>query len=338
MAAVTNSCLYQGGVKHLRLLPRRHQFQYAVFMFYLDLDELDFLSEKLTLFSRNRSNWYSFHDSDYMPTSEAPLRQRIADFTAKNGVSLDTEGKVFLLTNLRVLGYIFNPISIYFCQDRHGTPQCAIAEVGNTFGEIKPFFIPVSSNSKETDSPVQFLRRVEKYFYVSPFSALDELFEFELDLPNSRLHIKINTEARSKPTQAGESPSGPNERRLLSHLWGERAVIDNAALWWTLVRYPLMTLRVIGLIHWQALQLFLKKIPYFSKEAHPELQRHLLRPHRSIINAASTYPVESTSIPNRGIDEPEGICQSIKRAPLPDTALINTENASRKIPTGELNE
>ena len=170
-----------------------------------------------------------------------------------------------LLTMPRILGYVFNPVSLYFCFDADGAPICALAEVGNTFREMKPYVLGPESLAASG----LFRMVVPKHFYVSPFSSLELHFDFKLRPPGDQLDIHIDDRDGDK-------------RVLLSALTGQRAELTSRQLFWFTLKYPLLTLRVIGLIHWHALLLWLKKIPFNRKSAEPELQRDVYRPHPSI--------------------------------------------------------
>lgn len=276
--AAFRSCLYECSVMHQRLVPRPHRFQYNLFMFYLDLDELDQLATQTPLFSRNRRNVYSFWDADHLQLSSADLKQNLALYLAQQGVAFPAGGRIMLLTLPRVLGYIFNPVSFYFCFDAQGVPLCAVAEVGNTFREQKPFLV-----AREDSSGDRFRRVAPKHFYVSPFSSLELKFDFKLRLPEGRLELHINDlDAQDQPV-------------LLSALAGTRAPFTNARLAWYTLKYPLLTLRVIFLIHWHALLLYWKKIPFHRKAANAALQRDVYRPHSSLARNAdeSTRPLKT---------------------------------------------
>jgi DUF1365 family protein len=260
-----NSCLYECQVMHHRLEPKEHHFSYRIFMFALDLEEIETLGRKLPGFSHNRWNLYTFRDRDHLTVAgheTATLRENLTAWLAGEGVTLPAEARVRLVTLPRVLGYIFNPVSFYFCHGADGTPLCAIAEVGNTFGEMKPYLLREPGEKG-------FRLVTPKHFYVSPFSGLDLLFDFKLRIPGDSLEIHIDDRAGDRPV-------------LLSALTGHRLPLTTANLWWCTLKYPLITLRVIFLIHWHALLLWLRRLPFHSKAAHPELQRGLYRPHSSI--------------------------------------------------------
>src|SRR5882724_11100576 len=131
---VMNSCLYECSVMHHRLSPKEHHFRYRIFMFALDLDELDEVARRVPLFGHNRSTFYAFRDRDHLtlPGCEsATTRENVVEFLAQNGICFPGNGRITLVTLPRVLGYIFNPVSFYFCHDSAGAPQCAVVEVGN---------------------------------------------------------------------------------------------------------------------------------------------------------------------------------------------------------------
>jgi DUF1365 family protein len=265
---------------HARFAPKAHRFVYRIFLFAIDLDELDVLHRKLRLFSFNRRNLYSFRDGDFLPTGEpvhnqsaSPienresrienLKSRVITHLAQKGIDL-TGGRVLLVTLPRVFGYLFNPVSFYFCYDRSGGVVAALAEVTNTFKEMKPFVLGPDTRSDGT-----FTRRMSKDFYVSPFSDVDVAFDFTLHPPGDHLRVQIDDYAGAL-------------RTLTSTLAGPRRPLTDSRLAWFTLKYPLITLKVIALIHWHAMRLWMKRVPWFAKAARADAQRDLYRPHASI--------------------------------------------------------
>ncbi|HXP49038.1 MAG TPA: DUF1365 domain-containing protein [Bacteroidia bacterium] len=258
-----NSSLYTCSVMHNRLAPKKHNLHYNVFMFWLDLDEINEVAKTYWLFSRNRFNMFNFCDADHLqlpidnPDKTKNVKQQITGYLQSQNVKLNSP-KIFLLTNLRTLGYQFNPVSFYFIYENE-KPVCCVAEVGNTFGEMKLFLL-----NSETLSKNQFLYRTKKYFYVSPFIEHDVDFDFHLSVPNDKLNLRIDD-------YRGE------DRFFIATVTGNKKEITQLRLIWYALRFPFITLKIISLIHWNALLLWLKKIPYHKKEANPNLQREVLR-------------------------------------------------------------
>lgn len=258
------SCLYECTVMHHRLSPKENRFTYSLFLFCLDLDEINAVASRVCGFSYNRFNLYSFRDRDHLTGRKGgTVKQNLAAYLDQNGVALPPDARVILLTLPRVLGYIFNPVSFYFCFDAAGLPLCALAQVGNTFGEMKPYLLTAP------DAEGVFRLRTPKHFYVSPFSALDLDFDFKLHAPGEALQIHIDD-------RQGE------RRILLSSLTGTRVPLTTGQLARLTLKFPLLTLKVIFLIHWQALLLWLKRLPFHTKAANAHLQRDVLNPHQSI--------------------------------------------------------
>lgn len=289
------SCLYECHVLHARFSPRQHQFRYRIFLFAIDLEELDALPGRLALFSVGRPNVYSFRERDHLPSAEPvfnlpadtatapapaglPLKERVLGYLRQREIDA-TGGRIVLVTLPRIFGYGFNPVSFYFCFDRAGQPVAAIAEVTNTFREIKPYFLAPDPQSAARG---EFRLRVPKFFYVSPYSDVDTAFDFTLRLPGERLSIQIDD-------YIGE------ERVLTSTLAGPRRDLTNARLAWYTLKYPLLTLQITAGIHWHALRLWLKRVPWFPKAARAVDQKLLYRPHSSLAPAA---PARRAPTPN----------------------------------------
>jgi DUF1365 family protein len=275
-------------VTHERFIPKGHRFVYRLFMLAIDLDELHQIDQRSRLLSVNRPNVYSFRESDYLPTNESlhnasisvetgrtpdreepdSLKARISTLLTASDIARRLE-RVELITMPRIFGYQFNPVSFYFCYDSDDAPMAAIAEVTNTFREVKHYVL-----KPETLSRSAFRLQVPKHFYVSPYSDVDLIFDFVLRPAGERLCIRIDD-------YAGD------DRTLTSVLTGAAVPLSDGNLGWFLVKYPFLTLKVIALIHWQALILYLKKVPWYRKAARSEEQRDLYRPHVSLATANS---------------------------------------------------
>ncbi len=281
-------------------------------MLCLDLDELESLHARLRTFSRNRWNLYTFRDDDHLRTGDtgqgtpgAPtttssgtgdLKSEIRAWLETQGVALPVDARITLVTLPRVLGHIFNPVSFYFCHASDGTPLCAVTEVQNTFGELKPYLVPVDRSAggppartgmdihhpSRSDEPSALLGRfrvtVPKHFYVSPFSPLDLCFDFRLRTPDERLEIGV------------DDVTADGKTVLVSLLTGKRLPLTDGQLLRLTAKYPLVTLRVITLIHWHALKLWWKRLPWYRKAADTGLQRDVFRPHATLVRASGPLP------------------------------------------------
>ncbi len=256
---------------HRRLSPKVHHFDYRIFLFCLDLDEIDATTARVRFFSHNCWNLYNFRDRDHLTLpglEQASLKENILTWilTQPDPPALPadpTEIGIHFVTLPRVLGYIFNPVSFYFLSDRTtGQPLCAVVQVGNTFREMKPYLLGVPTTSEEAP-PIHRLI-TPKLFYVSPYSSLDLHFDFKLKIPSDFLDIHIDDRS---------GPDGPQV--LLSALTGKRQPLTTGRLLWLTAKFPFITLKVIFLIHWEALRLWLKKLPLHRKAANAHLQQHV---------------------------------------------------------------
>lgn len=257
-----NSCLYEMDIMHCRIAPRKHRFTHRIFMFYLDLDELDEISRKLPFFKRNRRALFEFRDSDHINFGHADVKANVLAYVRDKGVDTPIS-RVMMMTNVRTVGYVFNPVSFYFCFGSDNRPVCAVAQVGNTFGELKPFFLGPETLHKDTFCSVQ-----KKYYYISPFIDLDVPMDFRLKVPGERLFIRIDDLKRER-------------KFLYTTMTGKRRPLTNTELFKLGSKIPLVTLKVIFLIHWHAAILhFIKKIPYHKKRDNPDLQREVQRAYK----------------------------------------------------------
>ncbi len=241
------SALYFGTLRHRRFAPVHHEFSYNVFMTLLDIDRIPELMSRSAFSSYNGFNWSAFCERDHFGDPQRPLRERLQEDASKAGIELP-DGPIYLLTNLRYLGYCFNPISIYYCS---GARPVLLAEVHNTFGETRTYWL---SEQNQLPSANSLRFRCDKTLHVSPFNPMDLEYEFVLTPPEDNLVAHMNTLKEGKPF-------------FDATLTLERKPWTSANLRAALIRHPWMTAKVISAIHWQALRLFVKRAPFYT---HPD--------------------------------------------------------------------
>jgi uncharacterized protein len=251
------SALFRGSVMHRRLRPKRHRLRYRLAMVLLDLDELGALDRRLKLFSLRRFNLWSFHPGDYGDGSQAPLGDQVASWLVDAGLRIDGL-RVSLLTMPRLLGFAFNPISLYFCRDGAGRIAAVIYEVNNTFGERHRYLLEVNeTGTMQHETP--------KCMHVSPFMPMDLNYAFRLTEPGERLVLGIATRDALGTV-------------LSAVLDLKRQRLSDTALLRTFAAMPLMTFKVVAGIGWEALKLWLKRVPVHHKPSPSTSAQTVIRP------------------------------------------------------------
>ena len=242
-----NSSLYKCKVVHRREKPSKNIFSYRFYTFLLDLKEVSSFEKNGIPIKYNAfSPLFSFWDKDHFKFQNDPGKERstyeaVVGYLKKKLPDLSV-GKVHLLTNLRTFGYGFSPVSFYFCYDQKNVLRATLVEVTNTFYEQKDYLLTSSGESRQ-----------KKYFYVSPFIKYDTDFCFEIHPPGAQLKIRIDSEKNK-------------EKVLEAELTGRSLPMTKMALIRLFLFYPVITMRIIYLIHYQAFKLYLKKVPYFKKK------------------------------------------------------------------------
>lgn len=233
--------LYVGSIAHRRFSPRPHDFRYALFMSLLDVDRIAELMAISRFTSLNRFNVAAFHDRDHVGDASLSLRERLRRSAADAGRTLP-DGRILLLTHLRYAGYVFNPISIYYCFDRDHVLRSVLADVRNTYGGRQGYWLdPADAVTR------RFRAFTDKTLYVSPFMEMPLQYEFLLTPPGDSLVVHMNVSRRAT-----------RERVFDATLDMARRPWTAAAMRRTLAEYPLMTAKVIGAIHFEAARLRLK--------------------------------------------------------------------------------
>ncbi len=241
-----NSALYAGRVSHTRLRPFRHRFEYRIYTLLLDLDELPTINRRLRFFSHNRFNLFGVFDRDHGGRDGRDLRRWVDGQLAAAGIDLEG-GSVRLLSFPRVLGYTFDPLTIWYCYHADGTLAAVLHEVKNTFGEQHVYLIPI-----EGDLRHQFAKEL----FVSPFMDMEATYSFAMSVPAERLSVGI--------TQTDGEGEILRAALRASHL-----DLSDRHLLRVFMTHPLLTVKVIGAIHWQAWRLWRKGASYRRRPAPP---------------------------------------------------------------------
>ncbi len=242
------SALYDGGVVHRRYRPRAHRLRYRLFQLLLDLDELTALDRGLRLFGHNRFGLFSHHDRDHGDGSGRPLRGQVEAMLTAAGIDAGG-GPIRLLAMPRVLGHVFNPLSLYYCHRPDGELAAVVLEVNNTFGE-RHFYLAAAAGGAVRSA-------CAKALFVSPFMGLDMTYDFRLAAPGERAEVAIFGR------EAGGAPL------IFARFTGLRRPLTDAGLLGAFVAHPLVTLKVVAAIHVEALKLLAKGLRLRPKPAPP---------------------------------------------------------------------
>jgi DUF1365 family protein len=255
--------LYECELFHQRLRPRRNAFRYRIFMLDVDLDTLDGTIRTVRGLRHNRFGLFSIDDRDHIDLGlPGGIRPNLTAWLESHGVTLPPGARIRLVTFPRVLGYGFNPVSFYYISSSDGVPLMAVAEVVNTFREMKLYV--VDQGTPDTG----WHRRITKNFYVSPFSDPGDLFHFRLGIPGSGWRVDIdNLDAEGTV--------------LTSSIRGTAAPLTSFRLCRCAFKYPLLSLKIIGGIHWHAMLLWMRGFPFMRKAERQDTQTEVLRPHPS---------------------------------------------------------
>ncbi|WP_373084178.1 DUF1365 domain-containing protein [Zhongshania sp.] len=252
MSASLHTAIYRGEVRHQRLTPLSHRFTYQISSFLFDLDELDEAADHCRLFSLNHFNLFSFHFKDFGNGSGESPRHYIERCLTGQGIS-DTLARVSLLCYPRILGYTFNPLSIYYCYNQQQQLFAVLYEVSNTFKQRHSYLFPVPPTDRSKPTIKQ---QCDKNFYVSPFNNMAMRYKFRLRQPNDKLGISIRVQEDGK-------------NLLHAAFQGQRRPFNDRELLRNFCSLPLMTLKVLAGIHWEALKLFSRGLKIVTKPAEP---------------------------------------------------------------------
>jgi DUF1365 family protein len=243
------SAICIGKIRHRRFTPVKHDFTYPIFMALLDIDAIGQLMKVSPFSSYNRFNWTAFDERDHFGDAKLPIRQRLALDAKAQGVNLP-DGQIFLLTHLRYCGYVFNPVSFFYCYDKAESLQVVLAEVNNTFGDSENYWL-TPHNQWRSEKVHRY--RDAKRMHVSPFNPMNLDYTFVFNDPNEGKNVMVHMNT-IEDGQANLDATLKLERRE----WSRKSLHQ------TLIQYPFMTAKVIARIHWQALKLYVKGAKFYS--------------------------------------------------------------------------
>ncbi|SMF47055.1 hypothetical protein SAMN02745866_03021 [Alteromonadaceae bacterium Bs31] len=248
------SAIYKGWVQHRRFSPKEHQFKYQVFMMYLDLDEIDAVLSKSYFWSSSKYALARFKRSDYLGKNNSDLKQLVLD-KVEDKLGKRPDGAVRLLTNCRYFGFIMNPLSIYYCFDAREQLQAMLLEVTNTPWKDRHQYV-LACDPGERVQRIPF----NKQMHVSPFHPMNMQYRLNSELHDDELKFHLSNSLVHEP----------DKKVFDASLLLKREDVTGSALSRVILAYPFMTFKVLGAIYWQALKLFIKRVPlhpYIRKTA-----------------------------------------------------------------------
>lgn len=243
-----NSSVYVGQVYHRRARPRHHVLRYSVFTLLLDLSELSHLSKSLWLFSYNRFNVFSFYDKDFGEENS----ENLSDYVQRKLLSANIKTapcRILLSCYPRIIGFVFNPLSLFYCLDAQGRCFAVVHEVHNTFGERHAYVLPVN---RTESSPAWIEQSTDKELFVSPFAHMNMSYRFRLNQPDEESQFIVIRVSDAEGVV------------LTASYTAKRKMLTAKQLARQFLRFPFQSLKVVAGIHWEALRLYLKGVPWFK--------------------------------------------------------------------------
>ena len=239
-----NSCIYNGEVTHTRFKPVRHFLKYKTFSLLIDLDEINLLDKSIGIFSHNKFNIFSFYDKDHGDRDGGNLKNWVISNLKKFQIK-EKITNIKVLCYPRILGYVFNPLSIFYCYEKDKL-VAIFYEVKNTFNEQHTYIFKIKNNE-------EIIQKCRKKFYVSPFMDMETFYNFKLINPNDKLSVFI------KQTDADGTI-------LTATQTGDKKEFSYKQLAINFLMYPLMTIKIISSIHYEALLLWKKGAIYRKRD------------------------------------------------------------------------
>ena len=243
---IKNSSIYNGTVIHKRFKPKVHFFKYNVFSILIDISEINLLDRNLKIFSYNKFNIVSFYDADHGPRDGTPVKDWVIKNLKKNQINTE-DIKIKLLCYPRIFGYVFNPLSVFYIYNKYSELISILYEVKNTFGEQHTYIFKY----KENENPIK--HSCKKKFHVSPFIEMNCTYFFKILKPCEKISVIIDQhDEEGKLLYASQD--------------GNRIELNNKNLFLSYIKHPLMTLKIIAAIHFEAFKLWSKGIKFIKKK------------------------------------------------------------------------
>ena len=243
---IKNSSIYNGTVIHKRFKPKVHFFKYNVFSILIDISEINLLDRNLKIFSYNKFNIVSFYDADHGPRDGTPVKDWVIKNLKKNQINTE-DIKIKLLCYPRIFGYVFNPLSVFYIYNKYSELISILYEVKNTFGEQHTYIF----KNKENENPIN--HSCKKKFHVSPFIEMHCTYFFKILKPCEKISVIIDQyDEEGKLLYASQD--------------GNRIELNNKNLFLSYIKHPLMTLKIIAAIHFEAFKLWSKGIKFIKKK------------------------------------------------------------------------
>jgi len=241
-----NSCIYSGFVTHRRFKPKRHFFTYKTFSLLIDLNEIEDLGKKIKFFSYNKLNILSFYDVDHGPRDGSPLIKWVKNILTQANINIGS-GTIKLLCYPRFFGYVFNPLSIFYCYDENLQLKAVLYEVKNTFNEQHTYVFSATPSSN------LILHKCKKKFHVSPFMEMETFYNFRLLNPGKILNVFIKQRDKQGAL-------------LTACQYGKKIEITSKNLLFQFLKHPLMSFKVIAAIHFEAFRLWIKGVKIVKRK------------------------------------------------------------------------
>lgn len=253
MATANHNALYFGQVRHARYRPRTHRFAYRVFSALLNVDDVDAGHLHTRLMSVDRFNLFSIRRRDHGAKDGSKLRPFIEKLL--NEAHIGRPERIEILCYPRMFGFAFNPLTVYYCHDKSGI-SAMVYEVRNTFGDDHIYVVPLAGKKRDK----LHLHCRDKLMHVSPFISMQATYHFSADMPGEALRLVIRETQDNAPL-------------LVASFVGTRQGLTDGVLIKAFLKHPLMTVKVLVAIHFEAAKLFMKGVPFFKRPKPPQ-RRH----------------------------------------------------------------